>query len=427
MKQNGSNLRVYRNGVLIAYERDFTFTIDNNLPDASNKDSGGFAEHIRGQKSATLDFTALVDLTATYGMPEALNELIDRGEITASWQLVDGATEFYAGRASYSTISSDASNEDVVLWAGSLTINGDFGIYPVSLTRTLKTDNINSGLQSPFVFGFDSSNRFYYVNNSNGDVYGLKNGIESVINADFAAGDFISFGSDTKAFAGFGDSSGLVKIVNGVDSILTIPNWDTCDAFFVDGDYIYYTHSTTLVLVKYNWRTLTTVWSTNTGENANCFQIIKQSTHIVLSIKDGSSDAWTLEVFNEVSGAFIRSVAVVTDADTIGVWLAVNGTNLYASYSDGTNTYLKKLTFNSASLSSSLLSSTGVYPTPVRCWNNKIYSKISNDGDINILSSSDVQLGIVDTVVSGITDFTINNGILIAYKSSNTTIKTFAV
>jgi len=64
---------------------------------------------------------------------------------------------------------------------------------------------------------------------------------------------------------------------------------------------------------------------------------------------------------------------------------------------------------------------------PVWFWNNKIYAKISNGGDIDIFSSADVNLGIVDTLVSGITDFTINNGVLIAYKSSDTTIKCFAV
>jgi len=430
MKQNGSNLRVYRNGTLIAYERDFTFTIDNNLPDASNKDSGGFAEHIRGQKSATLDFTALVDLTADYGMPEALNELIDRGEITVSWQLVDSATEFYAGRASYSTISSDASNEDVVLWSGSLTINGDFGIYPVSLTRALRTTNDNTGFQVSNVFGFDSGNNFYYMANANGDIYRLKNSVESVINTDFDTSDLIGFNSNNGlGFFGIGGSDELYSVKSGIETAYTIPDFISCDDYCIDGDFIYYTYNdTNLFLSKYNWRTNTVVWSTDTGDVAvstNVFQVIKQGTHIVISQEVGLSEVWTLEVFNESTGAFIRTVAVVTDADTVGVWMAVLGTTIYLGYGDGTLSYYKKLTFNNTTVTNISSGSTSNTVCPVRVFNNKIYVKIGTG--LYIYNSSDVEIGTSEVDLANIVDFVINNGVLIAYKSSDTTIKCFPV
>jgi len=433
MKQNGSNLRVYRNGTMIAYERDFTFTIDNNLPDASNKDSGGFAEHIRGQKSATLDFTALVDLTADYGMPEALNELIDRGEITVSWQLVDSATEFYAGRASYSTISSDASNEDVVLWSGSLTINGDFGIYPVSITRELRVDNNNTGFQGSQIFGYDASNSFYYMDNTTGEQIRLKNTIETTITSGYTASDFVGYDSNgNNAYTALQTSPTFLKMFNGIETGFAYSDLVSVNCFCVDGDYLYYTYISggNVFLKKINWKTGVSSYNVDTGyaeADNQIFQIVKQSTHIVFSHYDAASTTiWYLDVHNESTGAFIRTISVVNDADTIGVWLAVLGTNLYASYGDGTNTYLKKLTFNNTTLTT-LVTSGSPTIAPIRVFNNKIYVKLVSGGNINIYNSSDVNIGEVETSIASITDFAINNGVLIAYSSGTTSIKCFPV
>ncbi len=433
MKQNGSNLRVYRNGTLIAYERDFTFTIDNNLPDASNKDSGGFAEHIRGQKSATLDFTALVDLTADYGMPEALNELIDRGEITVSWQLVDGATEFYAGRASYSTISSDASNEDVVLWSGSLTINGDFGIYPVSLTRTLRTDNDRMSFSASNIFGFDSDSSFYYVDNTTKTPWRLKNGIETNLGSALTTTDFIGVTNDRgSAYIPFPSNSSpnVYKIKNGVKSTLDLyPNDDLYNVHIEDGfAYCVGLISSTLQITKENVSTGAVIWTHDTTldlTDYDTFQIIKQGSHIVMSYTDLTTGAWSLYVVNESTGAFIRTVAVVTDADTIGVWMAVLGTTLYLGYGDGALAYYKKLTFNNTTLIGIISVSTTNEICPVRVFDNKIYFKIG--GGLYIYNSSDVEAGTSQINMANVVDFTINNGVLIAYQSSDTTIKCFAV
>jgi len=431
-KINGTDLRVYKDGNLIGYEREFTFSLERDLPDASNKDSAGFAEHIQGQGSASLEFTAMVDFSATYGIQESIAELIARTDIYVSWKDTDESTYFYAGKASYASISQDAPNEDVSSWSGSITINGDWGIYPYSLTRTLRLDNDNSSLQASSIFGYGLDNSFYYMNNSNGDVYRLKNGVETVINSDFAAGDFIGFANSSQySFLGIGDNSTLLRLKGSVDEVFTCTDLIEADALFVDGDYVYYTYdNTNQFITKRNWKTNTLSWATDTGNVFNAvsgFQIIKQSTHIVYAYKVDASNLWKLDVYNESTGAFIRSIAVVTDADTVGVWMAVLGTNLYLNYADGTTSYLKKLTFNNTVFSTISTSATTDEIVPLRVFNSKIYAKQSTGGDIKIYNSSDTLLGIVDTLISNITDFTINNGVLIAYSSGTTSIKCFPV
>jgi len=433
-KINGTDLRVYKDGALIGYEREFTFSLERDLPDASNKDSDGFAEHIQGQGSASLEFTAMVDFSATYGIQESIAELIARTDIYVSWKDTDSSTYFYAGKASYASISQDAPNEDVSSWSGSITINGDWGIYPYSITRTLRTDNNNSGFQGWQIFGADSGNSFYYMDNTTGEQIRLKNGVETTITSGYTAGDFVGYDNNLKnAYTALQTTPTFLKILNGVETGFAYSELVTTYCFCVDGDNLYYTHisAATLYVKKINWKTGAVAWNVSTGfaeADAHTFQIIKQSTHIVMSYYDDVSlTEWKLRVHSESTGAFVRTIAVVNDADTIGVWLAVLGTNLYLSYGDGTNTYLKKLTFNNTVFSTISTTATANAVVPLRSFNSKLYAKQATGGDINIYSSADALLGIVNTLISNITDFTINNGVLIAYSSGTTSIKCFPV
>jgi len=62
-KVNGTSFLVYVNGTMIAAQRNCTINFNQDLPDASSKDSAGWAEHINGLRDGSVDFDALYATT----------------------------------------------------------------------------------------------------------------------------------------------------------------------------------------------------------------------------------------------------------------------------------------------------------------------------------------------------------------------------
>ena len=62
-KINGPNVLIYSDGVLIACQRSATINLDQDLPDSSCKDDGGWVTHINGSRSASVDFDGLYSTT----------------------------------------------------------------------------------------------------------------------------------------------------------------------------------------------------------------------------------------------------------------------------------------------------------------------------------------------------------------------------
>jgi hypothetical protein len=62
-KINGTSVLLYADGTVIALQKGLNISADVDLPDASNKESAGWAEHIQGMRNATLSFDALYSTT----------------------------------------------------------------------------------------------------------------------------------------------------------------------------------------------------------------------------------------------------------------------------------------------------------------------------------------------------------------------------
>ena len=62
-KINGTNVLLYADGTLIAAQRDCTINFEQDLPDATSKDSSGWNEHINGLRSGSVDCDALYSTT----------------------------------------------------------------------------------------------------------------------------------------------------------------------------------------------------------------------------------------------------------------------------------------------------------------------------------------------------------------------------
>jgi hypothetical protein len=116
-----------------------TLNIDMDLPDASHKGSAGWAEHIRGQKSWSVDLDGLADFETgtTGGVQDVVNYILNRENVQIEFVPLAGSFDgskgvSYEGNASCASVSVVASNEDTCTLTGSFTGNGELAEVVVS-------------------------------------------------------------------------------------------------------------------------------------------------------------------------------------------------------------------------------------------------------------------------------------------------------
>jgi predicted secreted protein len=123
-KINGTDLLVYVGAVPIAHSTSATLNIEQDLPDATTKSSGGFADHINGLKSWSIDFDGLVDYASSYGAEELFDNLKNGNNVTVKFATSTGGDSYWQGTASVASLSMTADMEAPVSFSGSFTGKG---------------------------------------------------------------------------------------------------------------------------------------------------------------------------------------------------------------------------------------------------------------------------------------------------------------
>lgn len=120
-KINGTLLLLYADGVVIAAQRGCSISVEQDLPDASNKDSAGWGEHINGLRTGTVEFTSLMSTTGL-SASELMDYIISRSSLLLA--VVGGITHPLVAEVDLSSVKIDAPQEAVVELSGSLRITG---------------------------------------------------------------------------------------------------------------------------------------------------------------------------------------------------------------------------------------------------------------------------------------------------------------
>ena len=123
MAKNGTLVLVNADGTAIASTTDATLNIELNTPDASTKDSSGWADHIEGQKSWSVDVEGLATFDYTTGNVYKLVDYIINRDTVAIRFLPDVGVAYY-GDASCTSVSIGAPNEDTATISGTFTGKG---------------------------------------------------------------------------------------------------------------------------------------------------------------------------------------------------------------------------------------------------------------------------------------------------------------
>jgi len=117
---NGTDLLLYADGTLIAAQKNCTITVEQDLFDATNKESGGWARHGNGLLSAKIDFDALVSTTGK-SYTELMAYVTGR---TALLITVLGLGYPIIAEVDIASISLSASQETAMGLTGSFKVNG---------------------------------------------------------------------------------------------------------------------------------------------------------------------------------------------------------------------------------------------------------------------------------------------------------------
>jgi len=130
---NGTNLLVFVDGTAVASSQDCQITLNNDLPDATTKDSEGWSEHIVGLKDWSGSCSGLYDpANANTTIEDIMETIINGTEVEIRFGVAANGSVFYRGNAHFSSAGITAPMEAASSYDISFTGNGplEAGIYP---------------------------------------------------------------------------------------------------------------------------------------------------------------------------------------------------------------------------------------------------------------------------------------------------------
>ena len=125
---NGTNLIVKVDDRKIGHATSATFTVNADLPDATTKDSGGWAENIHRLRSFSVSGDGLVDYsddgTTTQGAVSIRDLILDRTSVTLYWGTETVGDTIYTASAKVASIEETAEMESPVSYSFEFTGSG---------------------------------------------------------------------------------------------------------------------------------------------------------------------------------------------------------------------------------------------------------------------------------------------------------------
>lgn len=126
---NGTLILLEDNGTAFALTTSATLNVEMDLPDASSKQSSGWANHIQGQRSFSVDLDGLADFEVNGSVQVLIDHILDRTTVAIEFEPsagFAGGTKGYSyqGSASVSSVSVVAANEDTATLSGSFVGTG---------------------------------------------------------------------------------------------------------------------------------------------------------------------------------------------------------------------------------------------------------------------------------------------------------------
>jgi predicted secreted protein len=222
---NGTNLLLYADGLLIAAQKSCTITVDQDLFDATNKESGGWARHGNGLLSAKIDFDALVSTTGK-SYTELMAYLIARSSILLA---ITGLGYTMVGEVDISSISISASQESAMGLSGSLKVKGELFVL-----RGTKAPLVTDWTNGDYATFTDTDGAITSAISSSGTKYAVSNTFAIADTGIYKVAVFLTLNSGqapslSLVEPAYGDRSNVVALVAGLNIITLTATADVTD------------------------------------------------------------------------------------------------------------------------------------------------------------------------------------------------------
>jgi predicted secreted protein len=125
-KFNGDLLVLTVDGVEIAHSQDATMTFNQDLPDATTKDSSGAVEHIHGNFSWDISSNGLAafDSAAGAGFVDLMDYVLNKNDVQIKFTTNNAGDVEWRGQMSVASCSVNSPQNAPVSWDASFTGNG---------------------------------------------------------------------------------------------------------------------------------------------------------------------------------------------------------------------------------------------------------------------------------------------------------------
>jgi predicted secreted protein len=125
-KVNGTVMLIQSGTDTLLWTKSCTLNVEVDLPDGTTKDSLGWADHINGLRSWSIDFDGAWDVSGSGMTPnEMIAIIIGRtADATVKFGTSAAFATGWTGTATVKNLSVSANMEDVTTFSGSLVGNG---------------------------------------------------------------------------------------------------------------------------------------------------------------------------------------------------------------------------------------------------------------------------------------------------------------
>lgn len=110
--------------VAVGHSTSATLSLSNDLPEATTKDSSGYAEHIAGVISGEISFEGLVAYDDSNNAIEAADYLLGRTKVYWEFGTATTGDATYSGAGYLNSVEMSAEMESPVSFSGSITVTG---------------------------------------------------------------------------------------------------------------------------------------------------------------------------------------------------------------------------------------------------------------------------------------------------------------
>jgi predicted secreted protein len=122
---NGTTIIYTHAGTPLALMTNTTLNINQDLPDATTKDSAGWADHISGLRDWSIDVEGLASFVGTTGNADILASMITaRASVAVKFAPTTATQIRFSGTVNLASLSIGAQMEAAATVSGSLTGKG---------------------------------------------------------------------------------------------------------------------------------------------------------------------------------------------------------------------------------------------------------------------------------------------------------------